>query len=134
MVRRRGRAAAMTQTGKLMLARLVILFAGFLVASSAAASGDRGALWRIAHEQCVPDEEAHHAPAPCVRVDLSGGIDKGYVILKDRVGIAQFLLIPTRRIAGIESPDLLAPNAPNYWAAAWRNRTDVAAAAKRDLA
>jgi CDP-diacylglycerol pyrophosphatase len=117
-----------------MLARLVILFAGFLVASSAGASGDRGALWRIAHERCVPDEEAHHAPAPCVRVDLSGGIGKGYVILKDRVGIAQFLLIPTRRIAGIESPDLLAPNAPNYWAAAWRNRTDVAAAAKRDLA
>jgi CDP-diacylglycerol pyrophosphatase len=109
-------------------------FATCAVLATSVAAADRGALWRIAHDQCAPDEEAHHDPAPCVRVDLKGGIDKGYVILKDRVGIAQFLLIPTRRIAGIESPDLLAPSAPNYWAAAWQNRTYVMAAVKRNLA
>jgi CDP-diacylglycerol pyrophosphatase len=109
-------------------------FAACAVLATSVAAADRGALWRIANDQCVPDEEAHHDPAPCLRVDLKGGIDKGYVILKARVGIAQFLLIPTRRIAGIESPDLLAPSAPNYWAAAWQSRTYVMAAAKRDLA
>jgi CDP-diacylglycerol pyrophosphatase len=110
------------------------LFAACAVLATSAAAADRGALWRIAHDQCVPNEEAHQNPAPCAHVDVRGGIDRGYVILKDRVGIAQFLLIPTRRIAGIESPDLLAPGSFNYWAAAWQNRTYVMAAIKHDLA
>lgn len=102
--------------------------------SISVAAADRDALWKIAHDQCVPDEEAHGNPAPCARVDLRGGLGRGYVILKDIVGVAQFLLITTHKEAGIESPDILAPNAPNYWAAAWQNRTFVAATAKHDLA
>jgi CDP-diacylglycerol pyrophosphatase len=82
----------------------------------------------------VPDQLAHHNPAPCALVDLKGGEARGYVILKDLRGIAQFLLIPTRRIAGIESADLLALDAPNYWAAAWESRRFMAARLKRDLA
>jgi CDP-diacylglycerol pyrophosphatase len=92
--------------------------------------GDRDALWTIAHDQCVPDEQAHDNPAPCARVDLGGG----YVILKDRVGAMQFLLIAIEPISGIESPDILLPDAEDYWADAWQNRTYVVAAAKRDLA
>jgi CDP-diacylglycerol pyrophosphatase len=45
-------------------------------------------------------------------------------------------LIPTKTIAGIESPDVLAPDAPNYFAAAWQARENMAAifgrAAARD--
>jgi CDP-diacylglycerol pyrophosphatase len=96
---------------------------------SFATARDRDALWKIMHDQCVPDEQANHNPAPCVRVDLKGGLDKGYVILKDRVGLAQFLLIPTRKLAGIESPEILLPSWPNYWADAWQNRTYVSAVA-----
>jgi len=44
------------------------------------------------------------------------------VILKDLIGATQFLLIATTRISGIESPEILAPNAPNYWDRAWRMR------------
>jgi CDP-diacylglycerol pyrophosphatase len=117
-----------------MLHRFVPLFAGLMLTASLAASGDRDALWKIMHDQCVPDEQANNNPAPCARVDLTGGLDKGYVILKDRVGVAQFLLIATRKISGIESPEILAPDAPNYWAEAWQNRTYVSAAAKHDLA
>jgi CDP-diacylglycerol pyrophosphatase len=46
-------------------------------------------------------------------------------VLKDLVGATQFLLIPTGRVTGIESPELLAPDAPNYFAAAWRAKSFV---------
>ena len=57
----------------------------------------------------------------------------GYVVLKDRVGDTQFLLMPTARITGIESPAILAADAPNYWDAAWQARHFVDERAHRDL-
>src|ERR1700757_2680511 len=71
--------------------------------------GDSDALWTIVHDQCVPHEQRASDPAPCALVDLSGGGDRGYVVLKDPVGATQFLLIPTARVTGIESPALLEP-------------------------
>jgi CDP-diacylglycerol pyrophosphatase len=59
---------------------------------------------------------------PCLKVDLTGGSETGFAILKDPRGLAQFLLVPTARISGIESPSILDPNAPNYFAAAWESR------------
>jgi CDP-diacylglycerol pyrophosphatase len=38
------------------------------------------------------------------------------------------LLIPTTQISGIESPAVRAPNATNYFAAAWEGRTHIDAA------
>jgi len=113
----------------------ILLVAGIALAASLtlACSKDRNVLWTIAHDRCVPDEEAHGDPAPCARVDLSHGKARGYVILKDLRGVAQFLLIPTRRISGIESPALLAPDAENYWADAWANRNFVIARVKDRL-
>lgn len=85
------------------------------------ASADPNALWTITHDQCVPNQERNGDPAPCALVDLPGR----YVVVKDLVGATQFLLIPTDRVSGIESPEILAPDAPNYFAAAWRARTFV---------
>jgi CDP-diacylglycerol pyrophosphatase len=65
--------------------------------------------------------------------DLSKGEPNGFAILKDRNGDTQFLLIPTRRLQGIESPELLAPDAPNFWQAAWLARTYVIARVGHDL-
>jgi CDP-diacylglycerol pyrophosphatase len=100
-----------------------------MVASSGVGMGsahaDPNALWEIVDDHCVPDQEQHGDPAPCADVDLNAGEDKGTAVLKDLVGATQFLLIPTGRIAGIESPELLAPDAPNYFAAAWRARSFV---------
>jgi CDP-diacylglycerol pyrophosphatase len=79
-------------------------------------------LWRIVHDQCVPDQGSHGAPAPCALVSLAGGEAHGFVVLKDRDGVAQHLLLPTARITGIEDPALLAPDAANYFARAWDER------------
>src|SRR5262245_60491679 len=78
--------------------------------------GDADALWYVISEQCVPDQQQFGLPKPCDLVDLAAG----YVVLKDRVGDTQFLVMPTARISGIESPEVLAPDAPNYWNAAWQ--------------
>jgi len=93
------------------------------------ASADADALWYIVSEQCVPDQQQLHSPKPCELVDL----DAGYVVLKDRVGVTQFLVMPTARISGIESPELLAVGARNYWADAWNARRFVADRAQRTL-
>lgn len=84
-------------------------------------AADPSALWQIVHEQCVPDMQQQHDPAPCAEVALQ----PGYAVLKDLVGATQFLLIPTARISGIEDPAVLAPTAPNYWQAAWQARSLV---------
>jgi CDP-diacylglycerol pyrophosphatase len=91
----------------------------FVSAFNAPARADPMALWRIVHGACVPHFEADEGPKPCERVDLDGGVDQGVAILKDRVGVAQMLAIPTRRITGIEDPQMLAQDAPKVFAAAW---------------
>jgi CDP-diacylglycerol pyrophosphatase len=93
------------------------------------ASADANALWHIVGALCVPDEKDNHSPRPCEEVNLGGG----YAVLKDRNGKTQFLLIPTKRITGIESPAILAPDAPNYWEAAWQARRFVDERAQRQL-
>jgi CDP-diacylglycerol pyrophosphatase len=85
------------------------------------ARADRLALWTIVHDRCVANLDAGKGPAPCASVDESQGV----AILKDIVGVAQYLAIPTRRIAGIESPDILAPDAPPVWSEAWKARALV---------
>ncbi len=82
----------------------------------------RRRLWKIVSGQCVPHEQKERDPSPCSEVDLAQGIKHGFVLLKDRKGIAQFLLIPTARISGIEDPEILAPDATNYWDVAWQAR------------
>lgn len=94
---------------------LALLLAGVAVTARAA---DPSALWRIVHDRCVPDQQGKHDPAPCASVDLA----HGYAVLKDIVGNTQFLLIPTARVGGIEDKAILAPDAPNYWDAAWQAR------------
>jgi CDP-diacylglycerol pyrophosphatase len=100
---------------------------GLVLASTGAQAADPSALWKIVSSQCVPHEQKDKDPSPCSEVDLLQGVDKGFAILKDRNGIAQFLLIPTIRISGIDDPAILAPGATNYWDAGWQARSFVEA-------
>ena len=97
--------------------RQFLLSCFFILSASSlpalAASPD--ALWQIVNAQCMPNSLAHGNPAPCVMVDR----ERGFVLLKDIVGVAQHLLIPTARLSGIESRELLRVDAPNYWRYAW---------------
>lgn len=96
-----------------------LLFA--LAGTVAPAQADPLALWRIVHDQCVHNQISQHDPSPCTLVDLAGG----YVVLKDRRGATQFLVLPTARITGIESAALLSPRVPDYMQDAWEARRFV---------
>ncbi|HEV2521184.1 MAG TPA: CDP-diacylglycerol diphosphatase [Candidatus Acidoferrales bacterium] len=104
---------------------VVCACAAFLLLAANADQRDlpRDSLWEVVHNICVPGQSENHNPAPCLRVDLSGGIESGFVILRDPRGGSQFLLVPTVQISGIESPIVRGPNATNYFAIAWENRT-----------
>jgi CDP-diacylglycerol pyrophosphatase len=105
----------------------------FAALATQPARADRLTLWNIVHGQCAVHAEAGQGPAPCERIDLAHGDDQGVALLKDRVGIAQFLAIPTRRVTGIEDPFVLDPAAPNYFAFAWGARDALAARLGRAL-
>jgi CDP-diacylglycerol pyrophosphatase len=94
------------------------------VGCSVLAAADPNALWQIVNFDCVPAAQTRGNAGICASVDLA----KRFAVLRDRVGVAQHLLIPTDRISGIESPALFAPHAPNYWADAWDARRYVQAA------
>ncbi|KAB8310500.1 CDP-diacylglycerol diphosphatase [Erwinia endophytica] len=96
----------------------VIVIAASLIFMVSEHNNNSDALWKIVSQKCVPNQQQNNDPAPCRQVDLRDG----YVVLKDRVGPLQFLLIPVDKITGIESPTLLNPSTPNFFAAAWRAR------------
>jgi CDP-diacylglycerol pyrophosphatase len=106
--------------------RYLSLLRALLLAASAAAlvatggcvhlsTLDSNGLWKVVGGQCVPNQRDNGTPAPCTTVDFQ----KRYAVLKDIEGRAQYLLIPTDRVDGIESPEILYAGSPEYWVGAW---------------
>ena len=113
-----------------LVAAAAALTAALFGYAGMAHSQNPNALWQIVHGQCVPEQQRHRAlTPPCVAVNPPGG----YAVIKDRTGATQFLLIPTARVTGIESPALLAPHAVNYFAEAWQMRGLVEKALGRPM-
>jgi CDP-diacylglycerol pyrophosphatase len=121
------------------LDKRVSYFAGspiaVLLVIGTAHGAQRDQLRTIVQQRCVPHWLTTSNPAPCVSLHMLGdGPDApGFAVLPDRKGGAHYLLIPTRSISGIESPDVRDPSAPNYFDAAWEARGVLNAAATREL-
>lgn len=81
------------------------------------------ALWNIISTQCLPAHKNGDAGNPCIEVNTSPDEAHGYVVFKDRVGELQYLLMPTAKITGVESPAILADDATNYFDLAWKARS-----------
>ena len=112
---------------------LLIAMIPLVLFTAQPARADRTTLWNIVALKCLRHFAKAEAPTPCESVDISQGEDRGVALLKDVVGVAQMLAIPTRRVTGIEDPALLAPDAPDYFAAAWEGRVRVEAHLRRRL-
>ncbi len=123
--------AAHSRRGRLRAALLLAACA----AGAPAGAQNRDALREIAQNQCLVHWQQSRQPGPCLRIEIPATRDErdGYVVLADRKGGAHFLVIPTRTISGIESPDLQRADTPNYFDAAWSARAEVAAAIGRPL-
>ena len=85
---------------------------------------ERDALRHLVQDRCLLNWTQRHLPEPCVRVVLpdSGAAISGYAVVADRMGTGHYLLVPTRTMAGTDSAELVSPEAPNYFAAAWHAR------------
>jgi CDP-diacylglycerol pyrophosphatase len=94
---------------------------------------DRDALWRVV-QVCVANRQLTGASFPCLSVNLSGGVEHGYAILRPPFGKRDTILTPTTKIAGIEDPSLQAADAPNYFEDAWNARTFLSDETERPLA
>jgi CDP-diacylglycerol pyrophosphatase len=103
------------------LAAASFIFA-FLALGGAAKSQ---ALWQVVRA-CVADYQTTGGVFPCLSVDLTGGMDRGVVVLRPPFGAPDTILSPTRRVVGVEDPWLQSPEAPNYFAAALSARAFVA--------
>jgi CDP-diacylglycerol pyrophosphatase len=113
VMRRQGFHARLAWIRGVIAAAVVVV--AFLPIIFLGAASDPLILWKIVHGKCVVDQTEFGRPTPCAVVDLA----EGFAILKDIVGETQYLLIPTTRITGIESPVVLAPATPNFFAEAW---------------
>ena len=120
--------SASTVSRTVLLLSAVLLMNGCQLMLRKAAANPN-ALWIISHDMCVSDFQHNGRPSPCAEVNLQGG----YVVVKDRLGHSQYLLIPTDRISGIEDPAILKPDAHNFFYDAWQNRVRVGAALGKPL-
>jgi CDP-diacylglycerol pyrophosphatase len=93
-----------------------------LTLSVAPARADRNQLWMVVSLKCMRHLAKSEAPIPCDSIDTTMGWDRGVALLKDGVGVARMLAIPTHPVTGIEDPAVLADGEPNYFAVAWSER------------
>ncbi|SQI35701.1 CDP-diacylglycerol pyrophosphatase [Leminorella richardii] len=117
----------------------LIVFIGAVAISLAALWGWRyihsDELWNIVNGECVPHAKVQeNANASCVSVVLTPDEEHGYTVFKDRKGPLHFLLIPTVKIEGLESPVLQQPETTHYFLKAWQARGYLAQASDRPVA
>lgn len=87
----------------------------------------RDGLWKVVHGLCAPMRKYTGLPTPCLAVDL----DRGFASLRAPDDVTHIIVTPLAKIPGVESPDLLRKDAPNFWSAAWSQRQFVIDAAPR---
>jgi CDP-diacylglycerol pyrophosphatase len=111
-----------------MLAALTFAFA----ARAGVTNAGRGALWKVV-QTCVANHALTGAAFPCLKVDLSAGAERGYVVLRPPLMKPDIILTPTRKIVGVEDPSLQALGAPNYFEDAWNARAFLTKAHRKPL-
>lgn len=107
------------------MSRIVVLLCistTFAFAARAAVpDASRGALWNVV-QACLIGHRLTGAAFPCLEINVSDGDDRGYVILRPPLSASDLILVPTRKIVGVEDPLLQASDAPNYFEDAWNAR------------
>jgi len=102
---------------------LLVGLAALQACATSSPTGHSTALWLLVDASC------NH------RLNLVASLQcypaQGDAVLKDRCGSTHYLLIPTARRIGVESPELLRDDEPDYFGDAWTARGRVIAASGR---
>ncbi|MBV9079263.1 MAG: CDP-diacylglycerol diphosphatase [Methylobacteriaceae bacterium] len=99
---------------------LVVLVAALLAAALAYRTAyrrerlPRGALWWVV-QACELNQRVFRIGFPCLQVELPGERGPGMTVLRAPGSATHIVLVPTARIAGIESPEVLADAAGAFW-------------------
>jgi hypothetical protein len=96
-------------------------------------AANRGELWFVVHDMCLPAYRSIGVAFPCAEINIANGLDRGFAVLQAPSSAAHVIVVPTTRISGIERPALQSENAPNYWEAASDARSFVEQGARRHL-
>ena len=99
----------------------VVALSSPLAGLALAQAGDRGLLWRVV-QVCVANTRLTGASFPCLDVNLANGVESGFAVIRAPLENSHIIVTPTVRTTGVESVDLQAPGAPNYFQDAWRAR------------
>jgi CDP-diacylglycerol pyrophosphatase len=99
---------------------LILTTIGNLPQSAAAAN--RGGLWIVVHDICLPAYKSIGVGFPCAEVNIAEGLERGFAVLRAPSSATHVIVVPTAPISDIESPALLRDDAANYWEAAWDAR------------
>lgn len=108
----------MKKAGLLFLVMIVIAVVAAGIGYWKLTGEESDTLRKIVLEECLPNQQQNQNPSPCAEVKPNAG----YVVLKDLNGPLQYLLMPTYRINGTESPLLTDPSTPNFFWLAWQGR------------
>lgn len=76
----------------------------------------------LAVEACKINAGLTGSPFPCMKVVQGAAPLQAYAILREPTDKERTVLVPLADVPGIEDPRLLSADAPNYFAAAWRER------------
>jgi CDP-diacylglycerol pyrophosphatase len=115
---RRGAARRLAGCIILLLASIALLACG-----TSSPPGHSNALWLLVDARC------NQGWAPVLSLHCYP--ERGDAVLKDRCGATHYLLIPMARRIGVESPELLRDDEPDYFGDAWAARDRVIAASGR---
>jgi CDP-diacylglycerol pyrophosphatase len=99
---------------------LFIALIGLQACGTSAPPGHSNVLWHLVDAGC----NQGWAPVPSLQCNPA----QGDAVLKDICGATHYLLIPTARRIGVESPELLRDEEPDYFDDAWAARDRVIAA------
>jgi len=102
---------------------LLVASIGLQACATSSAPVHSNALWQVVNAGC--NQGLPLAPS------LQCYPARGDAVLKDICGATHYLLIPTARRVGIESPQLLLDDEPDYFGDAWAARDRVIAASGR---
>jgi CDP-diacylglycerol pyrophosphatase len=90
-------------------------------------------LWNTINNECVPNQKKNGNPEPCAFVEFDKTGTQGWVAYKDYRGVLHYLLMPATKITGIESPEILTEDSPNYFYQAWEARRLMSERAKKKI-
>jgi CDP-diacylglycerol pyrophosphatase len=99
---------------------IVVILTTLLAFAGAAIALHRQALWQVIRV-CVASSELFGAAFPCRQIDLAVGNERGVAIVQPPL-LNDLIVVPTRKVTGVEDAFLQSLDAPNYFAAAWRTR------------